>query len=176
MPYPKIILTTLFASLLFLTTALAAGSQGSGLSKLKNNPTAPNFVLPDKSGKLYSLADYKGKVVVINFWASWCPPCVAEMPSLQSAADELAKHDIPLLGIGVGESRDSVLRFLDKMPLRFPLLLDSKTEVMQRWSVPSLPTTIVVDAKGKIVLLALGEREWDSPEILQQIISVKKAP
>jgi peroxiredoxin len=62
------------------------------------------------------------------------------------------------------------------MPLRFPLLLDSKTEVMQRWSVPSLPTTIVVDTKGKIVLLALGEREWDNPEILQQIISVKKTP
>lgn len=176
MPYPKVIFTTLFASLLLLSTALTAGSNNGGLSKLKNNPTAPNFVLPDKSGKLYSLADYKGKVVVINFWASWCPPCIAEMPSLQSAADELAKHDIPLLGIGVGESRDSVLRFLNKMPLRFPLLLDSKTEVMQRWSVPSLPTTIVVDAKGKIVLLALGEREWDNPEILQQIISIKKRP
>lgn len=62
------------------------------------------------------------------------------------------------------------------MPLRFPLLLDTKTEVMQKWSVPSLPTTIVVDAKGKIVLLALGEREWDSPEILQQIISLKNEP
>ncbi len=176
MPYPKTIFTTLFASLLLLSAALTAGPHSEELSKLKSNPTAPNFVLQDKSGKLYSLADYRGKVVVINFWASWCPPCIAEMPSLQNAADELAKHDIPLLGIGVGESRTSVERFLEKMPLRFPLLLDTKTEVMQKWSVPSLPTTIVVDAKGKIVLLALGEREWDSPEILQQIISLKNEP
>ncbi len=97
------------------------------------------------------------------------------MPSLQNAADELAKHDIPLLGIGVGESRTSVERFLEKMPLRFPLLLDTKTEVMQKWSVPSLPTTIVVDAKGNCPP-AMGEREWDSPEILQQIISLKSEP
>ena len=171
MPYLKKLFVVLFALLLLCSANITAATQNK-LNKLKRNPPAPNFVLPDKNGTLYSLSDFRGKVVVINFWASWCPPCVAEMPSLQRAADKLKKHDISVLGIGVGESRDSVTSFLERMPLQFPLLLDTKTEVMQGWSVPSLPTTIIVDANGKIALLALGEREWDSPEILQQIISL----
>jgi peroxiredoxin len=174
MNYYKTFLLALITSLLLSSANLYAASVSNKLSKLKSNPTAPNFILPDQNGKLHSLKEYRGKTVVINFWASWCPPCVAEMPSLQRAADELVKHDIPVLGIGVGEDRSSVTRFLEKMPLQFPLLLDTKTEVMQNWSVPSLPTTIIIDADGKIVLLALGEREWDSPEILQQIISLKQ--
>jgi peroxiredoxin len=174
MLHSKFVSTLFFVSVLSLSVIALANPFGNDLTVIKRQPAAPQFVLPDINGKLYALSDYRGKVVVINFWASWCPPCVAEMPALQRAADELAKHGIPLLGIGAGESRNTVAKFLEKIPLRFPLLLDTKSEVMQSWAVPSLPTTIVVDPKGRITLLAMGEREWDSTAILQQIISLQK--
>jgi peroxiredoxin len=172
----KALSTLLFLTSLLVSVVSFAGPGKNELTELTKKPIAPPFVLPDIKSKLYALSDYQGKVVVINFWASWCPPCVAEMPSLQRAADKLAKHDIALLGIGVGENRSSVKNFLERIPLRFPLLLDTRSEIMQAWSIPSLPTTIVVDPTGRVALLALGEREWDSPEILQQIISLQQSP
>lgn len=166
-------LKALIASLLITSAGCADDPSNNTLTKLKANPIAPEFILQDIHGKQHALSDYSGKIVVINFWASWCPPCVAEMPSLQRAADQLKPHKIPVLGIGAGENRDSVMRFLRSTKISFPLLLDSQSEVMLAWSVPSLPTTIVINQEGEMTLLAVGERVWDSPEILQQIISLQ---
>ena len=95
---------------------------------------------------------------------------------MQRAADKLAEHDIPILGIGAGETSESVARFLESTPVRFPLLLDSNLKVMETWSIPSLPVTLVIDPQGRIALVALGGREWDSPEILEQIVALKQMP
>jgi len=168
-------LKALIASLL-IASAGCSKSPDNSLTRLKTNPIAPEFVLQDMNGKQHALSDYRGKTVVINFWASWCPPCIAEMPSLQRAAEQLKRHNIPVLGIGAGETHATVKRFLRSTPVSFPLLLDSKSVVMQAWSIPSLPTTIVINQKGEMMLLAVGEREWDSPEILQQIISLQTKP
>jgi peroxiredoxin len=168
-----IVITLLVTAALLVTVIATTRPLNNSLTKVETAPIAPNFVLQDSYGKQYSLADYRGKVVVINFWASWCPPCVSEMPSLQNAADKLAQHNISVLGIGVGENRDSVKRFLKSTPVSFPLLLDTSSEVMETWSAPSLPTTIIVNPQGRIALLALGERVWDDSEIIEQIISLK---
>ncbi len=161
---------------LFFYTSAPDRLSDNSLNSLKTKLVAPEFVLPDINGKLYALSDYRGKIVVVNFWASWCPPCVAEMPSLQKAADQLAPHNISVLGIGVGESRESVRRFLRSTPVHFPLLLDSGSDVMDKWAAPSLPTTIVINQEGKMALLALGERDWGDAKILQQIISLQQTP
>jgi peroxiredoxin len=173
MQYIKILAITLIVFYLPLSSGALADSADNSLTKLKANPIAPDFTLQDVNGKRHTLSDYRGKVVVINFWASWCPPCVSEMPSLQILADKLSRHQIPVIGVGVGERRDSVRRFLKSMPIRFPLLLDINSEVMETWSAPSLPTTLVIDQKGRIVLLALGTRDWSDEQIFQQIISLK---
>ncbi len=175
MYYSKNLISSVLVAALLIAAA-SADSLKYTLTKPRDNPLAPEFILQDTDGKQHTLTDYRGKIVVINFWASWCPPCRDEMPSLQKAAEQLIKHNIFILGINVGESRASVIRFLKSMPIQFPLLLDTKSEVMDSWSVPSIPTTIVINQEGRIVLFAVGEREWDDPKILQQIISIKKSP
>jgi peroxiredoxin len=157
-----------------LTFSASAHSSDKTLTPLKFHPMAPEFILEDIYGRQHALADYRGKVVVVNFWATWCSPCLAEMPSMQRAANWLAKYDIPLLAVGVGETKDRVQRFHQNMPVTFPLLLDTGSEVMEAWAARSLPTTYVLDQKGQVIYLAIGSREWDSPKILKQILAIKK--
>jgi len=166
------LITAMLASLLFISTN--AHSSGETLTPLKFHPVAPGFVLDDIYGRPHALANYRGNVVVVNFWATWCSPCRAEMPSMQRAANWLAKHGIPLLAVGVGETRDRVQNFHQSMPVTFPLLLDTKSEVMEAWSARSIPTTYVLDKQGRIYFLAIGSREWDNPKILKQIISIQQ--
>jgi peroxiredoxin len=160
------------ATLISVTTY--APSTKQEFTRLKTNPSAPEFILQDIQGKQHALSDYRGKVIVVNFWASWCQPCRAEMPSMQRAAEWLAQHDISLIGIGVGETRKSVLQFLQDVPVHFPLLLDSDSEVMQAWSVQTLPTSLIINQEGHIIFLAIGQREWDDPILLEQIRALNK--
>ncbi len=162
------------AAVILITTVYLHLSQ-QPLNRLTTRPAAPEFILQDTHGKLHALSDYRGKVLVVNFWASWCPPCRAEMPSMQRAAKLLAQQDIHLLGIGVGETQNSIRRFLRDVPVSFPLLLDSDSKVMAAWSVQTLPTTFVVDPKGDVIFMELGKRKWDAPFVLEQIRALKKA-
>jgi thiol-disulfide isomerase/thioredoxin len=166
-------LKILIASIL-IASAGCTNPPSNSLTTLKANPMAPDFILQDIDGRQHAFSDYRGKVVVINFWATWCPPCISEMPSLERASVKLAKQGIPILGIDVGEDRETVMQFLNTTPVSFTVLLDIKSEVLGSWAVPSLPTTLVINQEGKMALLAVGEREWDSPAILQQIISLQK--
>lgn len=170
--FPLYLIVTMLA--LLLSIPASASTTKKGLTLLKAKPIAPNFILQDIYGRQHALSDYKGKVVVVNFWATWCPPCRKEMPSMQRAADWLAQYDIALIAIGVGETKRGIMQFLQITPLTFPLLLDTKSKVMEAWSARSLPTTFVLDQAGNVVYLAVGEREWDDPKILKQIRSLKQ--
>ncbi|MEJ2528968.1 MAG: TlpA disulfide reductase family protein [Gammaproteobacteria bacterium] len=161
------------AAILIATIYLRLSQQP--LTPLKTQPIAPGFVLQDIQGKLHALSDYRGKVIVVNFWASWCPPCSAEMPSMQRAADLLAQQEIHLIGIGVGETNKSVQNFLQRVQVRFPLLLDTDSKVTAAWSVQTLPTTFVIDQQGHIIFMEVGQRRWDAPSVLEQIRTLKKA-
>ena len=133
---------------------------------------APDLTLGDLSGETLELSDFRGKTVVINFWATWCPPCREEMPALQRAWEQLRDDDVVVIGVAVGEQRASVQAYVKQMALSFPMALDPETEVASAWAVKGLPTTFVVDASGRIVLQAIGERNWDEPAVLHQIRSV----
>lgn len=146
---------------------------GKGLTALVDRPVAPDFVLEDLSGKIHRLADYRGKVVMINFWATWCPPCRAEMPSLQRAWDRLHPEGIELLAVNVGEDENQMFISGADGEYRFPILLDRDRAVLKLWPVRGLPTTLVVDKQGRIVYTALGGREWDAPEVLAEIRALK---
>ncbi len=123
---------------------------------------------------MYRLADYRGKPMILNFWATWCPPCRAEMPSLQRAHEALASEGIAVIAINVGDDADAIAEFLVNSPVSFPLPMDRDSTIAQRYPVIGLPTTFVIDAEGRLALTALGEQEWDDPALLEQVRAFKR--
>jgi len=161
--------TSLGILLFMLSISVTAQQAGKGLTPLSDKPLAPDFTLSDLDGNPHRLSDYRGKVVIVNFWATWCPPCRAEMPSMQRAWEQLQKQGIVMLGINVGEDEDTIFQFTADYPVEFPLLLDQESTVIDQWPVLGLPTTFVVDPEGRIAYRAIGGREWDDPELLAQV-------
>lgn len=140
------------------------------LTRLTPQP-APALKLKDLDGTLNDLASLRGKVVLINFWATWCPPCRREMPSMERLRQILANEAFVVLAVDVGENADTIETFtsqLDTTP-GFPILLDTTSRTMRAWKVAGLPTTYLVDTRGRIVASAVGGREFDHPEIVKAI-------
>lgn len=162
----KILLMGMGILCLLLTAACNAGQE---LDRLSETRAAPDFTIEDLQGVTHSLSDYKGKVLVINFWATWCPPCVKEMPSLQQAWEQLRGEDIAVLAINMGEQKQAIEGFIQKYPVELPILLDKEFDMADAWSVTGLPTTYVVDPEGQIVSQVIGERQWDDPDLLEEI-------
>ncbi len=132
---------------------------------------APALKLKDIDGATHDLAKLRGKVVLINFWATWCPPCRREMPSMERLSQALKGEDFVVLAVDVGEDADTIHAFTSQLDatLRFPILLDSTSRAMQAWKVAGLPTTFLVDKQGRIAASAIGGREFDHPEIVRAI-------
>lgn len=161
----------LFAALCLCTVAAAcsAGQGGAQLTALPNLAAAPELDLKTPDGSPIRLADFLGKPLIVNFWATWCPPCRAEMPSFQRAWDQLEAEGIAVIAVNVGEDAATIKRFTEQSPVTFPLPMDEKSQVVQAWPVRGLPTTFVVDAKGRLAYVATGEREWDDPALLELV-------
>lgn len=137
------------------------------MAAVKPRRPAPDFSLPDIDGKIHKLSDYSGKVVLLNFWATWCPPCRRELPSMEKLYLELKGKPFQVLACDQQEDADTVFAFsgqLDPAP-DFPLLLDRKSVVSKAYAVPGLPTTFLIDKKGHIAYRAVGGREFDHPAI-----------
>jgi thiol-disulfide isomerase/thioredoxin len=129
----------------------------------------PAFTLKDPQGKAHTLGDYRGKVVLINFWATWCPPCVHEMPSLMRLQQKFEGKPFVILAVNMGEDLPTVQAFLAKMKVDLPILLDSDGAVLRDWRVFAFPTTFVLDVEGNIKLALFGAAEWDAPEVVKQV-------
>ena len=114
--------------------------------------------------------------MVVNFWASWCPPCRHELPSLESLYKTVGPEGVAVLGVNAGETWDKVVAFAAdfKPALTFPLLLDKNGNVMRQWQIRALPTTYVLDRDGRTVLRALGGRDFSQPDALQDIRALEK--
>ena len=160
--------------LIFAMLPAAAQQSGRGLTSLPDRPMAPNFELTDGEGKVHRLSEYKGRVLIVNFWATWCPPCRAEMPSMQRAWETLQGEGVMMLAINVGEDEDTIFQFTANYPVEFPLLMDLDSTTIEDWPVRGLPTTFVVDPEGRLVYRAIGGREWDEPELLAKVRALKK--
>jgi len=146
---------------------------GHGMTKLTPKP-APAIRLNDLNGAPHDLAQYKSRVVLVNFWATWCPPCRREMPSMERLAQQLKGEPFTVLAVNVGENADMIGLFTSQLEtdLSFPILLDSRSKTMQAWQVAGLPTTFLVDKRGRVVAGAVGGREFDHPEMVKAIRAV----
>lgn len=138
------------------------------LAKIDPRRPAPDFSLPDMDGKTHKLSDYRGKVVMLNFWATWCPPCRREMPSMEALHQSMKGKPFQVLACNQQESDNTVWAFTAQLSPEptFPILLDSKSAVSETFNVAGLPTTFIVDKAGMIAYRAVGGREFDHPDII----------
>ncbi|MET0046301.1 MAG: TlpA disulfide reductase family protein [Sedimenticola sp.] len=139
------------------------------LSPYTGDPTPPGLSLSDLEGQHYTLSDYRGKVVLLNFWATWCPPCVKEIPSLGRLKRKLSDRAVAVLSVDVGESVERVEAFLKKVPADFPVMLDPEGATVKAWKLRAFPTTFLIDGEGRIRYAYFGGLEWDTPEVVTLI-------
>lgn len=146
------------------TCALAAGELKPWIG---NQP--PAFELKDLFGHHHRLADYRGKVVLVNFWATWCEPCRDEMPTLDKLKAKFAGRPFAVLAVNVDEPEARIRKFLSLLPLSFPVLLDYERKLARAWNVRLLPATYVVGPTGRIHFSAIGELDWSAREVADRI-------
>jgi len=141
------------------------------LKPLAEPRAAPALALEALDGREYGLADFEGRVILVNFWATWCPPCRKEMPALARLAQHFQGEAFEVVGVNVGESVERIQDFLQTLPVlpAFPMLLDPDGSVSQAWHARVVPTTLVVDRNGHLVLGAVGEVDFDSPDLRGQL-------
>jgi peroxiredoxin len=144
------------------------------LTTLKKSSLAPDFQLIDMDDKKHRLSDYRGKPVIINFWATWCPPCREELPSMNRAWKKIKQDGIIMLAVNVGEDDDTIFSFLGSYPIDFTVLLDQSGEVTEQWPIKGLPTTFVINPQGYIVYRAIGGRAWDDDNLLDKVRELRK--
>jgi peroxiredoxin len=160
--------------LIILVTVAGQGIAEQTLAPVPGAIPAPDFVLQDTDGKMHRLSDYRGKPVIINFWATWCPPCREEIPSMNRVWHILEKEDVAMLAVNMGEDEDTIFIFTADYPADFPILMDRDGAVIEQWPVKGLPTTYVVAPDGTIAYRAIGSREWDDRRLLEKIRGLKK--
>jgi peroxiredoxin len=136
----------------------------------KNSEKAPDFELADMQGSKHRLSDLHGKVVLINFWASWCRECLGEMPSLNSLYEKFKNKDVVVLGVSTDSNNEDIKKSIGKTHVTYPVLIDGNGEVFERkYAVRGLPTTVIVDKNGYIAGRLLGSIDFSSAAFMNKI-------
>ncbi len=154
---------------LLLICALGAVS----LAKIKA-VTAPDFVLSSASGKNIRLSELKGRVVMLNFWATWCGPCAEEIPALNELHESIDSDDFELLGINLDEDESKAIHLANKLDVNFPVLFDRDKDVSRNFDIKAMPTTIVIDRAGKIRHVNRGYKKGYIEKYYRQIQALRK--
>lgn len=155
-------------------TAYADPFEQLGVARPRTSQPAPDFVLKDINGQSVSLAQFKGKPVLLNFWATWCGPCREELPSMQRL-HEAAKSNggFQIIAISIDRSNmKKVNKYADNLNLTFPILIDPDREIRKAYFIRGLPTSYLIDAEGKLRGFVSGSRNWDSPASLELMKSL----
>ncbi|MBU0629423.1 MAG: TlpA family protein disulfide reductase [Candidatus Margulisbacteria bacterium] len=160
--------------LFFLLAVSPLLAMGEKQAPMKSQPASLDFSLPDIHGKTVKLSDYRGKVVMLNFWASWCPPCREEMPAMQKLHERLAKEAFAILAVNIEPGGSEKVRdYLKKNGLTFKVLFGGE-EIAYRWSIRSIPTTYLINKKGDIVQTIIGPRDWVDADNLEMFMGMIK--
>ena len=175
--HPKLLKNNI---MLFLVLALLSGrpaaqdnvpEPGYQLTPLAQPVAAPDFMLKDMDGKPHALHDYRGNWVLVNFWATWCPPCRKEMPSLEKLYQTFHDRPFRVLAVNQWEDADLVFSYLGELNVvpSFPILFDPESRVSESYGVRGLPTSFLIDPRGRIAYRAVGGREFDHPQVVRLI-------
>ena len=157
----------IFAVLLLLIAVVASGCSKKDVPA-QEGAAAPDFTLSDLSGKQVQLSSLKGKVVLVNFWATWCPPCREEIPSMVKLNQIMQGRNYQMLAISIDEGgKQAVQEFFRQNGVTLPVLLDTDGSVSRRYGTTGVPETFIVDGKGTIRKKVIGGVEWSSPEVVR---------
>jgi peroxiredoxin len=175
MKNPRRFLVVLIAGLTLLTflgTGLEVAVAGGAAVGLE----APNFTLKDLDGNPVSLSDYKGKVILLNLWATYCKPCRSEMPSLNGLMKKMADYNFVILAVNLDPGKsEGVKEFLVENGYTFKVLHDPKKKISSRYYFTGIPTTYIIDTNGIIVDKSVGSEDWESEERIDQLKALSTA-
>jgi len=152
-------------ALLLATAGLASAAE---LKPWEGGATPP-LAVEDLKGKSHDLAEYKGKVVLVNFWATWCEPCRAEMPSIDRLRDALKGKPFEVVAVNMAEPLSRIEKFSETMSLSFPLLRDRDGSVGKTWKAKLLPASYLIGRDGRIHYVAYGELDWSSEPVRKRV-------
>ena len=158
--YSKFVITVLILS--FLTTT--AGAAPWDIDKLIGS-LAPEFTLRDTNGREVSLSDFKGKIIFLNFWATWCPACKEEIPTLNRLQQKYRSRGLVVIGISSDRSIKKVKEFIKRHRIDYLILLDSNIEITRKYRVFALPTSFLIDSQGRVIKKFIGAYQLDNREI-----------
>ena len=167
------LLITVFLVLIVVGLLIALSMKGKdssfklvGQSRIKVGSPAPNFTFPDLTGKTVSLSDYRGRLVFLNIWATWCPPCVDEMPSMEKLYNKFKSDQFEILAVSVdGEGSKVVAPFMERLNLTFPALLDKKGKIKNIYGVTGIPESFIIGKNGIILKKVIGPIDWAKPDV-----------
>lgn len=154
--------------LAFALLVSGAAHADAGLEPWTGGPT-PELRARTLAGDDLRLAAFAGRTVVVNFWATWCAPCVAEMPSLQRLRDRLADRNVEVIAVNYEENAARIRPFVERLGVSFPVVRDHDGTLRAAWKVGVFPTSFVVGPDGRIALVARGEIDWDAPQVESRI-------
>ena len=171
----------LCASLGVLQAELPSPELSHELNRLEPPVTAPGFSLTDMDGEKHTLDDYRGKVIMLNLWATWCPPCLREIPSMESIFQDLKDKGFVVLAVNQFETPDHVFAYMGQLSVypTFPVLFDRDSKVSELYGVKGLPTTLLINKQGQVAYRALGGRDFNHPRvraIVNQLLTENDTP
>jgi peroxiredoxin len=162
--YRAVILVFLGVAALVIVFALKQNNPYLKYSPLRAGQSAPDFTLPGLDGKMVSLSDYKGHVVLVNIWATWCPPCIDEMPSMESLYKMLKGKNFEILAISIDAlGEKAVAPFMEKYNLSFPALLDPAGTIKSLYQTTGVPESFIINKQGILIEKIIGPRNWADP-------------
>ncbi len=161
-----ILLVLVVAIPIILISLKERGARSRFTRPLQEGRAAPDFTFPDLDGRKVSLSDFRGKVVLVNIWATWCPPCRDEMPSMQTLYERFKGGQFEILAVSIdGNGREAVAPFMQQMNLSFPVLLDPKGKIQRLYRITGVPESFIVDREGILVNKVVGPMDWSSPQV-----------
>ncbi len=150
------------------TVSARAETNIAGLLVDETPQRLPLIVFYDQDGKQYQLRDFRGKLLVVNLWASWCVPCITEMPSLSRLQRQMGAQGLQVITISQDRDERILPGFFQRLRIdNLPLYIDTLNRIPKTWNVPGLPASYIVNAQGQAVARIFGSTQWDSPEMIQ---------